>query len=487
MHTVEFTKAVKDAFCAAGRTAVLCLFLVVFCCAWLTSNTANAAPVIGSASTVVRDVQGRLTKDWRTVVINDNIHQDEIIKTGEDSAARIVFADRTDFMIGANSQVVLDKFLYDSSSNSGQLVLRATKGLMKFRTGRMPSRSYKINTPVATVGIRGTEFVLRVLASGATMVHVISGEVFVVDAEGKSVQAEVGSVAIVYPPNQLEAEDGPLLIQKNQHVLDPDAREMVAQIVFSQDASKTQLTVNDTGNNPKVSFNNGNIGVTAQKAAPVTIRPVKTPPRIPGIPDNNSVAPLDPLIDARNTASSQSSANLIANGGFENGFNGWTVTGAGMAKVIEDPDNPANHVAELTSGSTVMIEQSFQPNGQPFEISFDYAFLDGDGILEILLAAGTGAPIVLESIDGTGAPDDVVTLTLPRIYDPTLIGLPDLILRFVFGSDEQGRRVVLDNINVESVPTPVPQAAGMLGLLIAAGTIVGIRRRRKRRSAGNVS
>lgn len=64
--------------------------------------------------------------------------------------------------------MVLDKFIYDASSNSGQLVLKATKGLMKFRTGSMSSRSYRIDTPAATMGLRGTEFVIHVYEGGGT-------------------------------------------------------------------------------------------------------------------------------------------------------------------------------------------------------------------------------------------------------------------------------------------------------------------------------
>jgi hypothetical protein len=190
VETVQSRKAETQQTCdrALVRGAKLCAIVVfaLFTTLGMISD-GFAAPIIGSASTIVRDVHGMLASKWRTVIIDDSVHQDEVIRTGDSSAARLIFADRTDFMVGAKSEVTLDKFIYDPGSNSGQLLIRATKGLMKFRTGRMASRSYKLITPVATIGVRGTEFVVRVAEDGTTTVQVLSGEVIVVDNKGKTV------------------------------------------------------------------------------------------------------------------------------------------------------------------------------------------------------------------------------------------------------------------------------------------------------------
>ncbi len=65
--------------------------------------------------------------------------------------------------MGPNSRVTLDKAVYDPSSKKGELVLRATTGAFRFVSGSGPKQGYKIDTPVGTIGVRGTiiEFAIR--------------------------------------------------------------------------------------------------------------------------------------------------------------------------------------------------------------------------------------------------------------------------------------------------------------------------------------
>ena len=79
-------KQAKQAFskqaslCALGRGGMaLALWLVLIANFIQPIVTAQAAPVIGAATTVVRDVQGLLEQNWRVVVIDDSVHQDELI------------------------------------------------------------------------------------------------------------------------------------------------------------------------------------------------------------------------------------------------------------------------------------------------------------------------------------------------------------------------------------------------------------------------
>lgn len=444
--------------------------------------TAQAAPVIGSATTVVRDVQGHLEQNWRVVVIDDSVHQDELIRTGPGSAARLIFADRTDFMIGSDSNVVLDKFIYDATSNSGQLVLRATKGLMKFRTGSMSSRSYRIDTPVATVGVRGTEFVVQVFEGGGTSINVISGEVMVTDHQQRSLSVMPGETAMVFPEGDPRAAGGPVLVAQDNFVLNTETREMISQIVFSESVNKTQLAA--TGKQAASVTMAGNAvqvnGIWGQNNPQVSVTPVRS--RQPPL-TNQFISPQSLLVQNFNPLPKGLPGSLF-NGGFDNGLSGWTVKGRGTASVITDPTDPQNRVLEFVSGSPVSIEQEFEPVGQPFEIHLRSLFLDLAGSIQVYLDDK-----VVGTFDAQPGEDDFVPIVV-LIDDPAVYNKPKIILKILFNAPQSGTRVLLDDIaltvaQIEEKPADVPVLPGVVFSVSAiAGLALLNRRRRWRR--GNV-
>jgi hypothetical protein len=64
--------------------------------------------------------------------------------------------DETTINLGPNTSVVLDEFIYDPDPSNSSFVMSVTQGALRFTSGVLPDDSYKINTPVATIGIRGT-------------------------------------------------------------------------------------------------------------------------------------------------------------------------------------------------------------------------------------------------------------------------------------------------------------------------------------------
>ncbi len=62
------------------------------------------------------------------------------------------------------------------------MVLTMTTGVMSFVTGELDSGAYIVNTPSATIGVRGTAFTVVVLANGFVSVTVTAGTVRVTAA-----------------------------------------------------------------------------------------------------------------------------------------------------------------------------------------------------------------------------------------------------------------------------------------------------------------
>jgi hypothetical protein len=79
---------------------------------------------------------------------------DKVITTGEGSAY-IHFIDDTVLTVGANSEVILDKFVFDGDK-ARTATVQLVRGTLRFVTGLSDHRAYQIRTPVATIGVRGT-------------------------------------------------------------------------------------------------------------------------------------------------------------------------------------------------------------------------------------------------------------------------------------------------------------------------------------------
>lgn len=113
---------------------------------------------IGKADAVVLSVWGEIERQRSPLSAGDQVFLNQLIQTESKASTSIVFNDQTRLAIGSKSIVLLDKFVYRPGSRSNRLVLNATRGALRFVTGRAKSSSYRINTPTATIGVRGTDF-----------------------------------------------------------------------------------------------------------------------------------------------------------------------------------------------------------------------------------------------------------------------------------------------------------------------------------------
>ncbi len=120
-------------------------------------QAAASAESIGVASSVRNDVRGALSSDVRSLGSGDGVFQNELISTGLDSATQLLFRDRTSVTMGESAQLSLNKFVYDPRSDDvSEVVLRAVKGAFRFISGIAQGRGYSVETPRATIGIRGS-------------------------------------------------------------------------------------------------------------------------------------------------------------------------------------------------------------------------------------------------------------------------------------------------------------------------------------------
>ncbi len=94
-------------------------------------------------------------------VLKARVGLGEQVTTAPASMLQILLLDRTNFTVGANAKVTIDRFVYDPSRNASAVGASVAKGAFRFISGKsvkgMPGQT-KVTTPVASIGVRGTVF-----------------------------------------------------------------------------------------------------------------------------------------------------------------------------------------------------------------------------------------------------------------------------------------------------------------------------------------
>jgi hypothetical protein len=114
------------------------------------------AQKVGVASSVKNDLQRVSPAPSQAVGAGGTLIANEHLRTGEASSAQLLFLDETSVSMGAQSDLVLDRFVYNPNRSAGNVVLSTARGALRFVTGSQNPTNYTINTPVASIGVRGT-------------------------------------------------------------------------------------------------------------------------------------------------------------------------------------------------------------------------------------------------------------------------------------------------------------------------------------------
>ena len=106
----------------------------------------------------------------------DPTFMQELLQTEDESALVIQFADGSKLTMGENSEMVIDEFVYDPAQGLGAQAITLTKGAFRYVSGAVAKENIKIETPTATLGVRGTELVIDIDALGEVEASTEDGE-----------------------------------------------------------------------------------------------------------------------------------------------------------------------------------------------------------------------------------------------------------------------------------------------------------------------
>ena len=82
------------------------------------------------------------------------VHMDDEIRTGAKARLEVTFRDQTLLTLGENAKVVIDRYVFNPSQSSGEMAVKATRGAMRFVTGKigkMKNHNVTVVTPQAAL------------------------------------------------------------------------------------------------------------------------------------------------------------------------------------------------------------------------------------------------------------------------------------------------------------------------------------------------
>lgn len=163
-----------------------CYFLVTIMASWFSMAfpaEAQPAPATGqppATTTPAHDskrigtfkqVQGPAwlgqTDAHRAAAPGERVQEGERISTGKNGTAMFTLKDGTVMTLGPESSLHLNQFQFDTTTQQGHLGLELLQGSLRVVTGLLakinPER-FRITTPTAVVGVRGTDFIVDTTA-----------------------------------------------------------------------------------------------------------------------------------------------------------------------------------------------------------------------------------------------------------------------------------------------------------------------------------
>ena len=120
----------------------------------------DIAEQIGTVTIAYGTASAEGSDGVRELAVGSPVFVDDVVTTGSDSSAvEIKFADGALFSQGPNSSVLLDHYIFDPEQDAGEMTIKMLTGTFRSVTGEivdMNPEGFQLETPLATIGIRGT-------------------------------------------------------------------------------------------------------------------------------------------------------------------------------------------------------------------------------------------------------------------------------------------------------------------------------------------
>jgi len=201
---------------------------------------------IGVASGTTTEARGTPPNEQtRVLSTGTKMFFEEKVSTNETGRAQLLFEDGSSMTVGPKSDLVIDRFVYDPDTRTGDMAVNLTKGIVRFVGGRISKkRAVQFKTPVGTMGIRGGIAVISVEPAGGVEVDFLFGQELTLEVNG--------AVQTTTTPGTFISVSGPGAAPSQPQRRTPDALNQRLQVFESgtaQTAARDEGTSESEGSN----------------------------------------------------------------------------------------------------------------------------------------------------------------------------------------------------------------------------------------------
>lgn len=165
-----------------------CFILLIISSVSLSSS-ANSSDSAGTVITTQGKVQ--LIRNGKTQLLKrkDKLLKGDRIITDINSRIKLLMPDNATLTLGSGTDFLINQYQYSEINKTGSARIELLKGVMRAVTGaigKTQERDFLLSTPVATIGIRGTDFWVGDIFSSAFDIALISGKgVYIQNTAGR--------------------------------------------------------------------------------------------------------------------------------------------------------------------------------------------------------------------------------------------------------------------------------------------------------------
>src|SRR5215468_9478730 len=175
----------------------------------------SALARVGVTSGADGDPRGKPPNEVERILrIGIDVQANEVVTTAANDRAHLVFLDGSALTVGPNARLTIDKFVYDPNTQTGELAVNASVGVLRLVGGKISKKTpITITTPSSTIGIRGGIAHIKATSNqstatllfGTSLTMTSGGVTQTVNRQGWTLTAVLGKA--LGPPTKATAGD----------------------------------------------------------------------------------------------------------------------------------------------------------------------------------------------------------------------------------------------------------------------------------------
>jgi len=144
---------------------LLCMALWFGTATGFAQAAVEAEAKAGTLKMVQGDVRVIDVRGERPVQPGDAVAVTDSLVTGANGSASLVLRDGTALVLGPKTRIELKNFTFDDANQQGNMLVSVLQGSLRMVTGlisKFNPGAAAITTKTATIGVRGTDFIVQV-------------------------------------------------------------------------------------------------------------------------------------------------------------------------------------------------------------------------------------------------------------------------------------------------------------------------------------